>query len=347
MTLIDSWGRADGSPQRAMNFFNSCGCNPYTGYGRLELGLAKALVKLRVGFNTCWVGTERRMLPDPDLPTLVTGFAEWLEDESIAGTRKWILTQSESTRVSQGWVDLINAHAEGVFVTNPDLVDIYRNSGVVRPVVCAGHGIELTHPVQAAGWDGESRFEWLTYSYGDLRKGAELAIMAFKRLFQGDEGHHLTIKARDHDAMWLNGLKDPQITVVRGQQSESEWMGLLARSHAFLFPSRAEGFGMPPREATLAGLPTIATEWLGMADVVCWGFPLKYTMRRCHYDTYAANAKGALWSEPDLDHLMRQMQWIYTHYGEAVSQAVKGARYLKMNNRWDDVAGRIVEVMFA
>jgi glycosyltransferase involved in cell wall biosynthesis len=321
----------------AINYYPTNAMNPYTGYGRLEQGIAKGLSRMGVQLNH---------VPDPAAPTLIVGYADWLAAPHIAHTRRWILTQCESTKVSQRWVDLMNWHAEGVLVTNPALPDIFRKSGLTRPVYCVGHGIELTIPVQAAGWDGSSRFEWLTYSYGDMRKGAELAIMAFKQLFHGRADHHLTVKARDGEGTWLAGLEDEQISVEWGAQSEHDWMQLLARSHAFVFPSRAEGFGMPPREATLAGLPTIATEWLGLADVPMWGVPIKLKgMSPTCYSHEAANAVGSEWAEPDVGHLVEQMQWVHQNYADARAIAERGRWHIRENNSFEQMAAHIVSAI--
>lgn len=337
MSLIAPWRE---EVMEEINLYTPNGCNPYTGYGRLELGIARELQRAGVRLN---------VYPDPYAKTLILGFAEWLTAPHVRHTRRYIVTQSESTRVSPEWVDLLNWNAEAVFVTNPDLIDIYEASGVYRPVYCVGHGIDLNVPVQAAGWDGEGRFEWLTYSYGDMRKGAELAVMAFKQLFGGDERHHLTIKARDGYDSWVHALKrgnDPQITVVLGQQSEHDWMQMLEKAHCFLFPSRAEGFGMPPREATLAGVPTIATQWLGLGDVDKWGLPIKVErMLPAQYDSWKANAKGADWAQPDIEHLKEQMTWVHEHYHEARVIANKGNWYLRMNNTWAGVVEKILKHM--
>jgi len=324
-----------------VNFYTPNGCNPYTGYGRLELGIARELQNAGVRLN---------VYPDPDVPTLVIGAAENLLSDHVRYTRRYILTQSESTAVSPEWVDLLNWNAEMVFVTNPALVEIYESSGVYRPVVCVGHGVDLRFPVQAHGWDGESRFEWLTYSYGDLRKGAELAIQAFKILYGGSEEHHLTIKSRDGAGVtWIQSLansNDPQITVVFGQQSEWDWMQLLSSSHCFLFPSRAEGFGMPPREAVLVGVPAIATQWLGMADVHRWGLPIRVeSMREAKYDHYTANRRGAEWAEPDLDHLIEQMKFVHQNYETAREMAMHGKWYMHRYNRWKNVVEKIMNHM--
>lgn len=321
-----------------LNYYATNACNSYTGYGRLELGIARALQNMGVRLNVA---------PDPAAPTLVIGYAEWLEAPHVVNTRRWLLTQCESTKVSQRWVNLINWNAEGVLVTNGDLPKVFKDSGVDRPVFCVGHGVDLNIPLKAPGWDGKSRFEWLTYSYGDMRKGSELAIMAFKKLFDGDKNHHLTIKARDGQGhTWLDGLRDEQITVIWGQQSEHEWMQLLAKSHAFIFPSRAEGFGMPPREATLLGIPTIATQWMGLADVPKWGYPINVLeMRPTQYSFEAANATDSLWAEPDSEHLSDQMMAIYQDYDAARKKAIQGRWHILQMNNWASVANQIVHWM--
>lgn len=337
MAVISRWAEA-APPIEAINLYTPNGCNSYTGYGKLELGIAREMQRAGVRIN---------VYPDPYAPTLITGFAEWLQAPHVRHTRRWILTQSESTRVSPEWVDLLNRNAEAVFVTNEALPEIYRESGVYRPVIAVGHGVDMHVPATAPGWDGESRFEWLTYSYGDMRKGAEVALMAFKQLFQGDERHHLTIKARDGAGTWIDAVKlgdDPQVTVVMGQQSEREWMQMIEKSHCFLFPSRAEGFGLPPREATLAGVPTIATQWLGMADVDCWGLPIRVAdMWPAQYDSWQANAEGSLWAQPDADHLKEQMMWVYGNYEAARKKAVEGGWYIRSENRWSDVVANILD----
>lgn len=324
--------------ETGLNFYTPNGCNSYTGYGRLELGIARGMKTMGVPLN---------IAPDPAAPTLVIGYTDWLEAPHVVNTRRWIVTQSESTKVSQKWVNLINWNAEAVLLTNHDLIQIYHDSGVKRPIYCVGHGVDMQVPIKAPGWDGQSRFEWLTYSYGDMRKGSELAIFAFKKLFDGDERHHLTIKARDGKGhTWLDGLRDPQISIVFGQQTEHEWMQLLAKSHAFIFPSRAEGFGMPPREATLIGVPTVATSWLGLADVDKWGYPVRVAeMRQTQYSFEAANATDSKWAEPDLEHLAEQMAAIYHDYETARKKALAGRWYIRQTNSWDVVARKIRHYM--
>lgn len=320
----------------ALNIFPTCRMNPATGYGRLEIGLVKGLMK--AGAEVALTDADS----DPRHPiTLITGSPEW--GEYIPG-RRWALTMSESTRVSSIWVDCLNTLYERVFVPAPCFVDIYKDSGVQIPVQYIPLGVDFSPP-EWVERELNGHVNWLTYSLGDTRKGAELAMLAFNRQFQGDERHHMYIKCRDNP-MWLSGLEDPQITIVRGQISEHEWNALLASCHAFIFASRGEGFGYPPREAVLAGLPTVATEAHGLWDVGEWGFPIPVKeMRAATFDFIDANEDNCLWWEPDARAIDAQMCAILADYPAALDKARAGREYLLRNFTWEQTACAIMSAL--
>ncbi len=312
--------------------------NPYTGYGKIERLLLEGL---RAS------GVEIEMSHPL---ALIVGNARWAAAPGRPHARKWLYTMSESTRVSSAWVGAINRHVERVLVPCPGLVEAYRQSGVTVPIHDVGGAVPPMpfverDPFAPPGKSGP--FTFLTYSLGDMRKGAELAILAFKRLFGGDKRFRLVVKCRD-DETWLSGCRDEQIEVVQGKTSETEWLSLLSRAHAFVFPSRGEGYGMPPREATLTGLPTIATEWLGMWDVQSWGLPVAVKeLRPCVFGEWEANAEGALWAEPDAEALDRQMAWVVERYGESLKAAEAGRRFLLANDSSQAFGRRIIALLEA
>lgn len=334
-----------------LNFFPSNRMNPATGYGKMELGILSGL--MATGAKVAMV--DQFTAPTHNI-TLVTGSPEW--GEGVPG-RKWVFTMSESTRVSKLWVGILNAQFERVLVPCPPLVDIYRDSGVTIPVDYVPLGVDYKAPAFVARDPEPAQFTWLTYSLGDMRKGADLAIMAFKRVCGDDPRYRLIIKCRD-EAQWLTGLDDPQIELAQGQMDESAWHDLLRRCHAMIFPSRGEGFGLPPREAALSGMPVAATQALGMWDVEKWGYPIPVKgMRPCQFDYYEANDDGALWWEPDwgtLDPvagtitpgpLDAQMRAIMADYPAALAQAQRGRDYLLTYFTWEQVARQITDLLMA
>lgn len=188
----------------------------------------------------------------------------------------------------------------------------------------------------------DGKFTFLGYSLGDMRKGAEITIMAFKKAFANDPRFQLWIKSNGRG--WIEGNRDPQIKVISEQLSERDWYNLLASADCFVFPSRGEGFGLPPREATLARTPTIATRWLGMHDVDQWGFPINVLELRPAPFEGGANHKDAAWGEPSEEHLIAQMRHVVDHYDEALAKAEAGRHYLQQVT-WAKCAAEILQLV--
>ncbi|MCJ2188389.1 glycosyltransferase family 4 protein [Novosphingobium beihaiensis] len=64
------------------------------------------------------------------------------------------------------------------------------------------------------------------------------------------------------------GLTPPDGTIFAGKLNDRELKGVLAGGLAILFPSRTEGFGLPPLEAMLCGCPVLASP-AGAIPEVC------------------------------------------------------------------------------
>lgn len=328
-----------------INFYPAHGLDSYTGYGRMELGIAKALQHADV---------DVLLYPDLTHPMLmVNSSLQLLHAPHVNNTRLWAFNMIETNRVDADWVSAINMRCERLFVPCPPMIEIYEDSGITIPIDYVPLGVDLFTdriPKSITALSGEEdEFVFLTYSYGERRKGADIAVKAFEQAFQHDPQYKLLIKAREgFEESWLKGLNNPQIELVTGRMSEEAWVALQQRAHCFVFSSRGEGWGMPPRELTLAGVPTIATQWLGMWDVDQWGIPLSYSdMTLCEFVDYQANARDALWSEPDLDDLVEKMRWVTTHYKEAKEKALNGRTYLLENFSWENIGERILDLLAA
>lgn len=325
--------------------------NMATGYGKVEAGLMMGMDALGAPMKVAYPllakkGRMKYAVRKVGGTVLVVGSPEW--GSRISGSKRLIAyTMSESTCVSQDWVNALNDRFEAVIVPCPPLVDVYRDSGVLIPIHYVPMGIDLNPPHLTLRPSRPTEFTFLTYSLGDMRKGAHLAMMAFKRLFDGLPGCKLIVKARDGATLtWLAGNDEPNIEVIGGERPEAEWYELLARVHCFVFPSYGEGFGLPPREAALAGLPVIATQWLGLWDVDRWGYPLPVgRMLPAQFDIFDANADGSLWAEPDIAALDKQMRFVYEHYQHALIQARRGRVYLMEHFKWRDTARELLRLI--
>ena len=351
---------------QAVNFFPTAKLNMFSGYGKLETGLLGGLLEAGVQVHGSGMGmspAELRKYPRQYQDALTRMMREEMEADvvivtalpkncdgwhSLLGKRVWLYTMSESTQVSKKWVRQINRWCEGVFVPCAPLVEVYRASGVSVPIVDVGMGVDYCVPTVAADpVPADDKFIFMSYSYGDMRKGAHKAILAFKKLYGDNPRFELWIKARGAENTWLAACEDEQIKIINKKLSERGWFDLLSQVDAFVFPSYGEGFGLPPREATLAHVPTLATRWLGLWDVECWGLPIETGRHLPAQFTYAeANSRKAEWVEPDEQSLEQQMQWVVDNYAEAMAQAKVGRDYLLVNFTWKRTAQRMMEAIY-
>ena len=141
----------------------------------------------------------------------------------------------------------------------------------------------------------------------------------------------------------MAGLDDPQMDVVGGETAEADWYALLASCHCMVFPSYGEGFGLPPREAALSGMPVISSSWLGLWDADQWAYPLPVgRMLPAQFDKWEANEEGGEWAEPNTDILEMLMNHVASNYGQALRWARKGRNYLLTNFTWARCAEMIL-----
>ncbi len=105
------------------------------------------------------------------------------------------------------------------------------------------------------------------------RKDYPALVAAFDRLAEGEGDLRLVIAGPDG---WGAGALDGALRSARhrgrvvrtGWVSDGQRAGLLAAAAVLAFPSRYEGFGLPPLEAMAAGVPVVATGVGAVPEVV-------------------------------------------------------------------------------
>jgi glycosyltransferase involved in cell wall biosynthesis len=96
------------------------------------------------------------------------------------------------------------------------------------------------------------------------RKNVQLAIDAFRAGSTADL-KLVIVGRRDFDTA-IDTYNDPRIVELVGV-SDTELITLYRRAELFLYPSLAEGFGLPLLDAILFGLPVLASRRTSMAEV--------------------------------------------------------------------------------
>lgn len=297
--------------------------DPLESYGQLAWSLVSGL-ESRHGTTTNVVGGSRRppteladrSLRDraairarPAAGSILLGYPPLYHawGDALAAATRVAVTMFESSELPPGWVEVLN-RLEAVVVPCSWLESVFRDAGVTTAVHRVPLGIkECYAPVQRPV--GRSPFTFLTVATPYPRKGWDIAVRAFDAAFGHSRDHRLIIKMRAGRRLPVRILH-PRVEIL-AEDLDDECMAELYRSvDAFVFPSRGEGFGLPPREAAATGLPVVATAWGGTADEIDdWGWPLRSRLVRAWFG-HSHLAGIGTWADPDVHHLAALMRQI-------------------------------------
>lgn len=260
--------------------------------------------------------------------------------------RKVAWTMFETDRIPDGrteafgdWAALINEHAERLVVPCKHNAELFARCGVERPITVLPYGLD------ADIWPYTERPERDTFTivqYGDLtsRKGPQEAAQAFQLAFPNEQNVRLVLKTQGHvlsqAARYLQEFRDPRISVVSETWSRAQLVQFLHRADCFIWLSRGEGFGLPPLQAALTGLPVVMTTHTGMAEYHRPQF--FYGVRDAGMSTAPL---GGQWYDPDVEHAAQQLRKVYEDRKTALKRAKSAATYVRKNFSLEAFAGRL------
>ncbi len=239
---------------------------------------------------------------------------------------------------------------------------------VLRPYLDAGlptrSGAVLPHGIDPAIYSPESvpfpyptgkRFKFLQTSFPWIyEKGFDLTIKAFTRAFSNHDDVALILRVpklqqlQERSATFCK-LEElvkevcdkpaaPEILLLEQDVELHRRGGIYTGADCYVHPLRAEGFGMTILEAMACGLPVIATSWSGPADFLSPAY--SYGLRHSS-PVGERNRNGAILRyhvEPDLDHLIYLMQYIYQHHDEAKALGEKASAVAHRDWTWKNAA---------
>jgi hypothetical protein len=182
-------------------------------------------------------------------------------------------------------------------------------------------------------------------SGGGHRKGSELVIEAFRKVFDGRIPDGPAPRLFIHSAKASDFPKDERIHLITGKLTDDEERALYAMAHCYVQPSRGEGFGMRPLQALAQGCPTIATNAHGHA---AYGhlltYPLGWKLQETPAGSFHHGPAGSWW-EPDFDELCQAMEDVYLNYDKAVADAHMKGRIARAVFNWDEAADRYLDAI--
>lgn len=265
--------------------------------------------------------------------------------------RKVAWTMWETNRIPNGngiadalgrtfgdWAGEINRHAERLIVPCKHNAELFAACGVELPIAVLPYGLDTeVWPY----FQRPQRDTFTVFQYGDLttRKGVQEAVDAFRLAFPTERNVRLILKTQ-------GGLLDrfmraaypteDRLVVVTETWTRAELVTMLHASDCFIWPSRGEGFGLPPLQAALTGLPVVMTTHTGMGE---------YYRPNFFYGIKTAGTSpspmGGAWYEPDVQSAAEQLRKVYEDRAASLKRGKSAATYIRNNFSLDAFATRL------
>jgi len=260
--------------------------------------------------------------------------------------RVWGLTMYEDqTRIAPGWADDINQTCERLLVPCEQNATLFRENGVRVPIHVV-HGGTAPDEFPLLPYVPRESYTFLALGDRGARKGVEQVYSAFYQTFPADKfpDVRLTIKTRKRGLFGAAHVDFADRRVSVWSEDTATMADVFGLVDCFVFPSLGEGWGMPPREAVMSGIPTIVSRNTGlMVGIDHWATRV---VERQHAQE-SSLAGGGTWLVPDVDEVGAHMMWCYEHRRDARDRAEQGAAWLRANQTWTHSAQALIQLVEA
>lgn len=296
--------------------------------------------------------------PTRDDVIIFVGSAASVAIFEASPARKVCFTVWESDRLPDTWHRALSMVDE-VWTASEWGAGVIRRNGVDAGkvhVVPEGIDADLFGPDgdRLAFIDGIDGFKFLHVGKAEPRKGTFELLQAFDRAF-GDEPVHLVLACHNRMIPGFDTVRFIENMCLRRRRwivpvqplAERAGIAALYRScDAFLAPSKAEGWGLPPLEAMASGLPTALTHYSGHTafadDDNSTAIPFSMGLLDPGALPNFPRQDGdyGSWAEPDIDGLAQVMRRMYQDRDALRARALGQAKRIRRDWSWDAAAAK-------
>ena len=271
-------------------------------------------------------------------------------------------TVFESTVIPQGLLDLYGI--SDIWLPSEWGRKIAIENGVnPNTIEVAVEGVDpnLFHPYLRVRDDNVFRF--LIIGKYEVRKSYTETLEAFAELYGNNPHYELVIKSDffvDADKKLrelqnkIASLNVNNIHVLWGYQSMEDIANLYRSAHAFVFASKAEGWGLPIIEAAACGLPLITTFYSAQTEFLqdikssCVFVPYELQPIDCpdfHRFYYREDGKYGSWAVPTKEGIKQAMSDTVARYPALDKQALKNSEIIRSKWSWACAAIKSLELL--
>lgn len=329
--------------------------NNQSGYGIVNLEYSCAIQRQGVEVYYGWERREHvlahiyeQMTPewkemiDKPFKQCDTGIIKTTPQMFFKNTSKFRIgyTMVENTKIGENWVKLCN-DMDAILVPSEYLVSVFKDCGVKKPIKAVKQGID-SKKFPIVKRPKKDKYIFGTVGYMDDRKNWQDLIQAFCSEFDNNEPVELWIK---NSNQYFNNtaFRDKRIKLINKMYSYDEISKLYPLIDCFVFPSHAEGSGLPPREAMSTGLPVIVTNWSGLTEIAKEEISYPLTPIAIDVPDVRGAEQPGFMARIDVSELMYYMRYVYEHQSEAVEKGKKASEFIQKEYDWNVCAKDLIK----
>jgi len=277
-----------------------------------------------------------------------------------SGDYRIAFSTTEVDGIPGNWVKCFNEMDE-VWATSHFAKKAFVKSGVVKPVHVIHEGVDpdFFHPeIAPFANQPEEKFRFFTNFAWGLRKGVDVLFKAFRQEF--DKGDDVCLMVKTLKSYHGHKIKDElkllyerkgaaEVYIYDIEVQRYELGRLYRMANVFLWPSRGEGFGLPPLEALACGMPVIASNYSShLEHLTINGEPRPgVLLLDGKVEPYKGGDSlyypGFNWFNPSVADLRKKMRYAFENYNKLKEEAMKSSDIVRKEWAWSKTQEAIIK----
>jgi hypothetical protein len=267
----------------------------------------------------------------------------------------------ESTIIPEKLLEVIKRHKSWIPTEWGRKIAI-ENGVDLKQIEVVPEGVDnnLFHPYFKPQKD---KFRFLLIGKYEQRKSMDESIDAFTQVFGNNPNIELIIKSdffknpTEKKIELDNKIASTQVDNIRlvwGYQTLTQIAELYRSADVFLFPTKAEGWGLPLIEAAACGLPLITTYYSGQTEFIkdikssCVLIDYQLEPIDCQeYQSFypAPDNNYGKWAVMTIDNIAQAIKQAYDNYPALSQQATKNSELIRTKYSWANSAIKSLEIL--
>lgn len=180
----------------------------------------------------------------------------------------------------------------------------------------------------------------------EARKGIELLLSAYAEAFRGSDSVELVLQSystkgtRPLSKTVEQLRKEINLPIVLGAiLSNVEMVQLYNLCDVLVMSSRAEAWALPVIEAMSCAKPVIVSNYGGHLEYVnsdnAYLIDIEKMVEVHDSQYYSCDGSYGEWAEPDIDHLVHLLRYVYEHQDEARLKGLMARQQVKSKWTWE------------